>query len=191
MAGPRALFKAHFCVSLTSYDRDLAIVLVAGDGHAFGAAGLAAIIPHADARGRGRRVDRWIDHRARAVDRDCRTRIVRNADVAARIVSVVPGGERVNDPGEKALMTAVVSLHEMREWLAHMDMGRRNRVLGKVPRHPRRQGARESTPVGAEGSGTGAPHEGRPMDDTRGPPASVETTEASSHATGKGRVGNQ
>src|SRR4051812_12411557 len=98
MAVIAGLFKAKFCGPLATYYRDLAIVLVAGHRHALRAAGFAPLVAHADTRDRtprGRVHDRF-DQWGRRIDRDRGARIVRDADVAPSVASVIPGREWIN-----------------------------------------------------------------------------------------------
>src|ERR1043165_7762888 len=177
MAGLRGLFKARLYLSLAADYRDLAFAAARRHGYTLGAAGFAPIITHTDPRHRRgrRRVEGRID-RSRPVDRDRGAWIVRDADVAARVTAIVPGGERISPPARNELpVMAVMALHQVRKRPADMGMHR------KRPGDRRREGARdraEGAAVASERCSPGAGHERRTMDHGGRSQAPAETAEA-------------
>src|SRR5262245_1116055 len=125
MAVSPGFFKARFCVPLATDYRDLAVALVAGDSYTLGVAGLSARIAHTDARHRPRRrrIKGGIGRGRRPIDRDRGTGVIRNADIAPRIASVVPRRVRVNvAPEEISPVVTVVAQPQVGERLADMGM---------------------------------------------------------------------
>src|ERR1700752_469484 len=99
MAVSPGFCKADLCGGLAAHYCDLAILFVAGDGHALCPAGLSAGVAHADPGYRTRRrcVERRVGEGRRRVDRDRRARVIRDADVAPGVIPVVPGRERIDE----------------------------------------------------------------------------------------------